>query len=139
MISHDIEAVGQIWLTASIKAHDFVPAEFWSSELKVMTTEILPHPDTVGYVHEEEGLIDAFISLGGNWIGCLFVIPERQRSGIGSALLDHVKQLHSDLETTVYKKNVSATQFYSAQGFSVVGESTCEHTGCEEFRMQWQR
>ena len=137
MTSDDIETVGQIWLTASIKAHDFVPAEFWRSDLKTMTTEILPHPDTEGYVHEEQGVVDGFISLGGNCVGCLFIIPDRQRNGIGSALLNHVKQLHSDLVLSVYKKNVAATQFYLTQGFETIGESTCKHTGCEELRMRW--
>ena len=52
MVPADIEAVGQIWLAASIKAHDFVPEEFWRSDLRTMTSEILPHPRTEAYVFE---------------------------------------------------------------------------------------
>ena len=139
MTSDDLDTVGQIWLTASIVAHDFVPADFWRSDLETMTTQILPHPDTEGYVHEGDGTIDGFISLAGNWVGCLFVTPERQRHGVGSALLEHVKQLHSALALTVYKKNADATRFYEAHGFRITGESTCKHTGCQELRMEWER
>ena len=139
MTSEDIEAVGQIWLAASIKAHNFVPADFWRSKLETMTTEILPHPDTEGYVYEDAGVIDGFVSLCGNSVGGLFVAPERQRSGIGSALLDYIKERHSLLTLNVYRKNVMAARFYETQGFEIVGESTCQHTGCGELQLKWER
>ncbi len=108
MTLDDIEAVGQIWLTASIKAHDFVPAEFWRSQLKTITDEILPDHGTEVYVHEETKVVDGFASLHGKRIGGLFVIPEKQRQGIGAALLNHVKQLQAELELSVYKRGSTA-------------------------------
>ena len=57
----DIEEVGQVWLAASIQAHDFVAEEFWRSELTTMTSEILPHPRTEAYVFETEGQIEGFV------------------------------------------------------------------------------
>lgn len=139
MLPKDIQDVGQVWLTTSIIAHSFVPEEFWRSDLKIMTTEILPHPNTRGYVHEEAGVIDAFISLSGDNIGCLFVLPEKQGSGIGSALLDYVKQNHTKLYLNVYKKNESAVGFYQSQAFRLVGGSICPYTQCEEHNMLWER
>ena len=133
----DIEAVGRVWLTTSIVAHDFVPEEFWRADLEAMTTQILPHPDTKGYVHEEAGTIDGFISLGGDEVGCLFVMPDKQGLGIGSALLDHVKQRHEKLSLHVYRKNRLARQFYESRGFRVAGQSVCEFTSCDEYCMKW--
>ena len=88
----DIDTVGAIRLEASIRAHHFVPEAFWRSDHEAMTTEIFPHPRTKGWVHVNEATdeIDGFVTLGGNTVACLFVRPDRQRGGIGSALLDHV-------------------------------------------------
>ncbi len=42
----DTEAVLAIWLEASIKAHDFVEAEFWKSQLENMRKIYIPASDT---------------------------------------------------------------------------------------------
>ena len=140
MTPDDIDTVGGIWLEASIRAHHFVPEAFWRSDHETMTTEILPHPRTQGWVHLNEASdeIDGFVTLGGDTIACLFIRPDRQRRGVGSALLDHVKGLYPALELNVYVENVDATRFYEAQGFRVIGESTCKYTGCAELRMAWR-
>ncbi len=139
MLPADIETVGEIWLTASIQAHDFVPEEFWRSELIAKTTEILPHPDTEGFVFEQSGTIDGFITLCGTHVGCLFVRPGKQGNGIGASLLRHAKHDHAELDLTVYKQNRRATSFYKREGFLFAGESLCQFTGCEEYAMRWTR
>lgn len=141
MVDEDVEAVGQIWLAASLEAHDFVPAEFWHADHRVMTAELLP--GCHGYVHETDGEIDGFVVLGSgerrNYMGALFVSPHRQSRGIGTRLLDHVKAIRNPLETSAYKQNRRALRFYRARGFRVTGETTCEHTGCEEYTLRWDR
>ena len=79
--------LGQIWLDASLLAHDFVPAEFWQADHKVMVTELLPGAH--GYVHESEnGVINGFVVLasgeGPDFMGALFVEPSCQGTGIGT-------------------------------------------------------
>jgi len=135
----DIEEVGRIWLDASIEAHDFVPEEFWRADLHNMTTEILPSPKTRGYVFEAEGQLIGFVAMGGTHVGALFVRPGGQGRGVGAALLRHVKQLHAELDLTVYTQNVRATRFYEREGFRICGERVCTYTGCDEFEMQWRR
>ncbi len=133
----DIEEVGQVWLTASIQAHDFVAEEFWRSALPTMTSEILPHPDTEGYVYEAGGMIEGFVCLRGAHVGGLFVRPERQGGGIGAALLRHAKKLQPQLHLTVYTKNTDAIRFYKREGFHIAGQGICQYTGCDEFSMEW--
>ncbi len=141
MVQEDVEAVGQIWLAASLKAHDFVPAEFWRTDHKTMVADILP--GSHGYVHETAGEIDGFVVLGGgdrsNYMGALFVSPFQQSHGIGTQLLDHVKAMRDPLVTSVYKQNHRAFEFYRSRGFRVTGEAICEHTGCEEYTLRWNR
>lgn len=139
MTDEDVDVVGRIWLAASLQAHDFVPAEFWHADHKVMTSELLPGAH--GYVHETAGEIDGFVVLGSrkrsNVMGALFVSPERQGRGIGTRLVDHVKTIRNPLATTVYRQNRRAFRFYKARGFRIVGEVVCEHTGCDEYEMEW--
>ena len=53
------------------------------------------------------------------FIGALFVAPDAIRRGIGSALLNEVKQHYRWLSLEVYQKNVQAVNFYHAQGFRI--------------------
>jgi len=139
MTSEDIETVGAIWLEASIRAHHFVPETFWRSDYKTMVTEILPDPRNEGWVHVDpaSGAVDGFATLRGDTVNCLFVRPDRQRSGVGSALLEHIQERHLSLELKVYAQNVDATRLYEARGFRVNGKSTCPYTGCAELCMAW--
>lgn len=141
MSDDDVGDVGQIWLAASLLAHDFVSAEFWHADHSVMTSEILP--GSHGYVHETDGNIDGFVVLGAgtrsNYMGALFVSPQHQGQGIGTRLLDHVKSICNPLTTSVYKQNQRSFEFYVARGFQVVGESVCPHTNCEEHQLEWRK
>ena len=105
MAEEDVEAAGQVWLAASLEAHDFVPASFWQADHKTMVSEILPAAH--GYVHETAGAIDGFVALGSgdraNFMGALFVGPDHQSRGIGTRLLDHVKAMRDPLDTSVYR------------------------------------
>ena len=133
----DIDRVGEVWLEASIQAHDFVPADFWRSAHKTMADELLPHAD--GYVHLTGERIDAFTVVAGDFVHCLFVEPRSQRRGIGALLLSHLKASHHTLRLHVYQQNPDAARFYTSNGFVVTGEGTCPHTGCAEFVMEWKQ
>jgi putative acetyltransferase len=90
MKSDDVELVGGIWLRASLRSHDFVPAAFWRADHAVMVKEILPR--ATGFVHVTGSVIDGFITARDGQVDCLFVDPECQGQGIGRLLLDHAKQ-----------------------------------------------
>ena len=57
---NDLSAVMQIWLDTNIKAHDFIPKEYWENNYEIVK-EILP--DAEIYVHEDDttGFIDGCI------------------------------------------------------------------------------
>lgn len=136
MTLEDIERVGQIWLEASLIAHDFISTDFWHSNLDTMTQELLPQSES--YVHITDENPDAFITVENDFIHCLFVQPEMQHHGIGSLLLSYVKSSHETLRLNVYQQNSSAGKFYESQGFVICGEGACAYTGCAEFEMEWK-
>lgn len=131
--SQDINAVLNIWLTSSIKAHDFVAAEFWESQVSNMRNVYIPISKT--YVFELESKVVGFYSLYENMLAAIFILPECQGKGIGKHLIAHAKDQCPSLTLNVYTENVASYQFYLSQGFTIASEQICEHTGHMEYTM----
>lgn len=131
----DINEVMDIWLSASIKAHCFVDAEYWQSKVSDMRRIYIPASET--FVLESNGQIAGFYSLFGNTLAAIFVSPDMQGKGMGAALLDDAKKKREHLQLTVYKENVSSVRFYERHGFTSHGEQVDEHTGHPELIMEY--
>ncbi|WP_444920117.1 N-acetyltransferase [Microbulbifer sp. CnH-101-G] len=124
---NDIETILNIWLKASVKAHNFIAADFWKSQIDNMRNIYIPNSET--YIYEIQSKVTGFYSLVDNTLAALFVDPEFQGQGIGKQLLEHAKSQRSPLNLTVYKENVSSYQFYLSQGFHLLKEQSDNHTG----------
>jgi putative acetyltransferase len=130
---NDMDSVLEIWLNASVKAHDFISAEFWESQVESMRNIYIPVSET--YVYEAESKVVGFYALYGNSLAAIFVSPELQGKGIGKQLLSHAKTQRVELSLSVYKENRASFQFYLSQDFNVVSEQLDEHTGHPEYTM----
>ncbi len=130
----DIDPVLDIWLSASIKAHDFVEASFWESQVENMRNIYIPASET--YVFESDSKVVGFYSLYENNLAAIFVHPEFQGKGIGRQLISHAKKQKVSLTLSVYKENEDSYQFYLSQGFTVISEQTDELTGHQEYTMR---
>ncbi|HAS6309254.1 TPA: N-acetyltransferase [Vibrio vulnificus] len=130
---NDMDSVLEIWLNASVKAHDFISAEFWESQVENMRNIYIPASET--YVYEAESKVVGFYALYENSLAAIFVSPEFQGKGIGKQLLSHAKAQRAVLSLSVYKENQASYQFYLSQGFQVVSEQLDEHTGHPEYTM----
>ena len=130
----EIDTVIEIWLESSIRAHSFIPPEYWQSKVNEMKNIWLPNSET--WILKSGNKIVGFYSLVENRIAALFLLPSEQGKGLGKQLLEHAKMQRTELTLTVYKENVSAYSFYLSQGFSVSGEQSDEQTGQLEYIMQ---
>ena len=133
----DIDAILDIWLSASIQAHDFIDSAFWVAKVGDMRDIYLPASQT--RVYEAAGKILGFYSLYEGTLAAIFVAPGSQGQGIGSVLLADAKTQRPRLQLTVYKENAPSIQFYENHGFTVAGEQTDEHTGHAELLMEFSR
>ncbi|EGQ8015503.1 N-acetyltransferase [Vibrio cholerae] len=132
--SNDLDSVMEIWLEASVKAHDFVPAYFWESQVESMRNIYIPAAEV--FVYEIESKIVGFYALYENNLAAIFVFPAFQGKGIGKQLLSHAKAQREILSLSVYKENQASYQFYLSQGFTVISEQMDEHTGHPEYTMR---
>lgn len=133
--SSDIDTVLDIWLDASIQAHDFVDAAYWQSQLGNMRDIYLPASEV--HVYDQNPGIAGFYALHGDSLAAIFVAPSLQGRGIGKQLLAHAKRQRTSLTLSVYQANDPSYRFYLSQGFCVVGEQTDDHTGHPEYTMTW--
>jgi len=62
----DINKVADIWLDTNIKAHNFIPAEYWKSNFKSVKEALLL---AEVYVYEYDTEIQGFIEASGMIVG----------------------------------------------------------------------
>ena len=132
----EIETLIRIWLEGNTRTHSFIGPEYWLSHIDYMR-HALQQADV--YVCEVNGEIAGFAGIDGNRIAGLFVDENYQSQGIGTSLIDFIKQHHFTFTLAVYKKNEKALQFYSKHGFVVTGERIDTRTGEKELLMRWNR
>lgn len=132
----DINEVTEIWLSANLQAHNFVPAAYWKANLPLVK-EMLPKAEV--YVYEENQAIAGFIGVSEDYIEGIFVKSDARSKGIGKELLDFVKALKNHLYLYVYEKNSRAVCFYKRENFRLEREGIDENTGEKEYCMEWKR
>ncbi|MBN2693536.1 GNAT family N-acetyltransferase [bacterium] len=112
---NDIEGIINIWHQASSLAHPFLEPDFVEKEKNDLREIYIPKSET--WVYEDNGSLIGFISMLGNEIGGLFVLPNFHSKGVGTQLVNFIKELHSELEVEVFEKNSIGRGFYKKYGF----------------------
>ena len=131
----DVNRVAELWLDTNLKAHDFIPAQYWRSNYDLVKEMLL---QAEVYVYEDGQKIQGFIGLDGDDIEGIFVSDEMQSQGIGKTLIDFVKAKKTKLSLNVYQKNVRAIRFYQKEGFEIESEGLDEATGEKDYAMTWR-
>lgn len=132
----DVDEIMEIWITENIKAHNFIPSDYWKKNYSKVKNAL---PQAEIYVSVCRGKTIGFTGVNGNYVEGIFVKANQQRNGTGSALLNKIKTLKPTLTLSVYKKNVSAVSFYLKNGFRVTNEGIDESTGEYEYTMKWEK
>ena len=136
MQTADIDETAGIWLDTNLKAHDFIPAEYWKGNYDAVK-EMISQAEV--YIYEDKSRIQGFAGLDQDYIAGIFVREEAQNRGIGKSLLDRVKEEKRKLALNVYVRNMRAVRFYLREGFRIVEDGTDENTGEKEYLMLWEK
>ena len=132
----DINKVADIWLDTNIKAHHFIPAQYWKSNFESVK-EALSYAEVYVYEHDRE--IQGFIGLNAEYVEGIFVSGEMQSKGIGKILMNYAKEKKHKLLLNVYQKNTGAISFYQREGFEIHHSGLDEATGEKEYVMAWEQ
>ena len=133
---NDINAVMEIWVNENIRTHNFIAKEYWKDNYEYVK-DILPKADIYVYILDEQ--VVGFVGVNNNYVEGIFVDINNQHSGIGSSLLDRIKENKDNLTLNVYKKNANAIKFYEKKNFIITSENIDTDTNEIEYTMTWSK
>ena len=76
----DIERVAEIWLDSNLKAHHFIPAQYWKSNFELVK-EMLSQAEV--YAYENDRNIQGFTGLNGEYIEGIFAVAWDRKNAAG--------------------------------------------------------
>ena len=132
----DIDQIINIWYDASTLAHPFLKSTFVEKVKKDMREIYIPNSET--WIFEEHNTAIGFISMLGNEIGGLFVLPNHHSKGIGTQLVNFANTIHNELEVEVFEKNRIGRSFYDKYGFTQIKKYTHTESDCEMLRLNFK-
>jgi ribosomal protein S18 acetylase RimI-like enzyme len=137
--AEDAPALSRIHLTARAAAGSaFPPPVHADAEyLPHLLADVLPHAEV--WVAERDGVPVGMLVLEDDLLGDLYVAPDAQGTGIGSALVAHAKARRPQgLRLWVFVSNVLARSLYERLGFVVVGGTDGDNEeGAPDLLMRW--
>ncbi|MGI6221599.1 MAG: GNAT family N-acetyltransferase [Coriobacteriales bacterium] len=133
--ANDLAAVMQLWLDGNLDAHSFVPAEHWDKKRDDVERAI-GGADVV--VYEEDGEVLGFAGCTDGHIDGMFVRADSRSRGIGTQLLEAVKENFGNITLEVYLQNPRAMAFYQREGFQHVGSGMDAETFRPQTTMMWR-
>ncbi len=131
----DLEQIINVWYQASTLAHPFLSSIFVEKVKSDMTNIYIPNSET--WVYEKDNSIVGFISMMGNEIGGLFVLPNNHSKGIGTKLVGFIRKKHTKLEVEVFEKNLIGRAFYDKYGFERIEKYNHPESGNEVLRLKF--
>jgi GNAT superfamily N-acetyltransferase len=134
----DAGAIAEV-LTAARAAQAWFPRLHTAGETRHFVRErLLPEHET--WVVEEDGRVVAYLAINGSLVDHLFVHPDFQGRGIGTARLEHSQRLLPDGFSLWTHEASEACGFYEARGLVAV-ERTDGATNMEKLpdvRYEWR-
>ena len=122
----EIDAIIRLWHVTKRAAYPYLPLEqsrTLAEDTRFFREVILPRSGV--WVAEEGGTLLGFMALEGSYVDRLYIHPEHQRRGVGTALMEKAKELSpSGLQLHTHVKNTQACAFYEQHGFRAVKYGT---------------
>lgn len=115
----DASALGDVYLAAR-RAMAYVPTLHTDEETRAWLVDVVLATDEV-WAAEEGGAVVGFAALSERLLDHLYVHPDAQARGVGSALLTLAKQRRPDgFRLWVFQQNDGARRFYQRHGLRLV-------------------
>ena len=116
----DTQAVGDVFL-AALAGMTYLPELYTEEETRTFIRDVLLPLNEV-WVAEDHGRVIGFVGLYEDVVSHLWVHPDEQNRGAGTALLALAKERRpSGLRLQVFQQNVGARRLYEREGFTLVG------------------
>ncbi|MGH2558321.1 MAG: GNAT family N-acetyltransferase [Thermomicrobiales bacterium] len=116
----DANAIAEVHMTARREAMPYLPEVHTAEETRAWVAEIVLPAQSV-WVAETDGQVVGVAACEEGTLEQLYILPDHQGQGIGSALLAAAKELNpAGLSLWTFQRNASARAFYEHRGFTPV-------------------
>lgn len=132
----DLKRIMRIWYDGNLEAHDFVDKNYWDRNFSYVK-RVLPEVEV--YVYEINGYVVGFVGIDEGYIAGLFVDKEYRGCGVGTKLMDYVKERYDFFTLHVFENNYGAISFYENRGLLKKEESVHEDLGEVEYLMYYRK
>lgn len=132
----DLEQLAQILLNGNLQAHSFIPAQYWKNQF-VNIKKMLPQANI--FVYRNNETIIGFLGELDGYIAGLFVDMNYRNQGVGSRLINYLKQINDKLTLSVYVDNINAVNFYENKDFIIDSVGMDTETDSKEYHMLWEK
>jgi GNAT superfamily N-acetyltransferase len=115
----DADGIADVFI-AALAGMSYLPRLHSDEETRGWIRSAVLAEDEV-WVAEEKGRVVGFAALAEGWLEHLYVAPDRQGRGIGTALFNLVTVcLPAGFRLWIFQRNEGARRFYERRGCSVV-------------------
>jgi GNAT superfamily N-acetyltransferase len=120
--ANDADGLSDVWLGSRHAAIAHIPRPVHTdAEVREWISSKVLSEHECWLAHSRDGETIAMLVLSQNWIEQLYVLPDFQGSGIGSALVELAKSRSpGSLQLWTFETNVPAQRFYERHGFVCV-------------------
>ncbi|MCC6123303.1 GNAT family N-acetyltransferase [Weissella cibaria] len=132
----DLEQLAQIWLNGNLQAHSFIPAQYWKNQFVNIKKMLL---EANIFVYRNNETIIGFLGELDGYIAGLFVDMNYRNQGVGSRLINYLKQINDKLTLSVYVDNINAVNFYENKAFIIDSVGMDTETDSKEYHMIWEK
>jgi GNAT superfamily N-acetyltransferase len=119
-LESDAREIAEIYLASRSDALPYLPRLHTDTEVRAWIEDVaLERGET--WVARKDGSIVGFLTLMGDQVDQLYILPAHYRCGVGKQLLEVAKQRRPHrLYLYTFQRNARARAFYEAQGFRIV-------------------
>jgi GNAT superfamily N-acetyltransferase len=125
----DMDAAALVHRTAYDHAFPWLTARHTPREDRAFFRERLSTTGELWGAFDNAAMI-GIIAFRADWVDQLYVLPNWQRRGVGTALLEIAQRRFPRLSLWTFQRNAPARRFYEARGFVLI--ETTDGTGNEE-------
>lgn len=115
--AHEVELACSIYLRSRHSAVPAVPPSIHPDDAVHRWFRDVFYPAHEVFFAEVDGQPVSMLGVAPGWIEQLYVLAEFTGRSVGSALVDHAKTLHNQLDLWTFQSNVGARRFYERHGF----------------------
>lgn len=132
----EIDQIIELWYNSNIDTYNFIDEKHFDNIKENVRNKFKTKYNNI-YIYKENNIIKAFFLIEDDYIDELYVNRIYRNQGIGTKIIDYLKENNHVLTLNIFKKNTKGINFYLKKGFKIIEENIEDSTKEEGYFMKW--